>query len=205
MSRKGVYITERDGMAVVKLDSGYNIGVPPASCTLAERPAPVPAKQIEVVQNKSLPTLAIVSTGGTIASRIDYRTGSVTSQFNASDILTAIPGTRGDRQLPHHPACNHPLREHDPGDLAGTCPGSLCRDKGRGKGRHRHARDRHDGLQCSGDQFHDRYPGADRLCRLPAVSRPAFERQCDERGLCSGSSNERSRGSGRRDACDHER
>ena len=44
-----------------------------------------------MVQDKSLPTLAIVSTGGTIASRIDYRTGSVTSQFNASDILTAIP------------------------------------------------------------------------------------------------------------------
>ena len=52
---------------------------------------PVPPKQLDVVQDKSLPTLAIVSTGGTIASRIDYRTGSVTSQFNASDILTAIP------------------------------------------------------------------------------------------------------------------
>ncbi len=91
MSRNGVYITERDGMAVVKLDSGYNIGVPPASCTLAERPASVPPKVPAVVQNESLPPLAIISTGGTIASRIDYRTGSVTSQFNANDILTAIP------------------------------------------------------------------------------------------------------------------
>ena len=78
-------------MAVIKLDSGYNIGVPPESCTLKEHPVPVPAKQTEVVQDKSLPILAIVSTGGTIASRIDYRTGSVTSQFNANDILTAIP------------------------------------------------------------------------------------------------------------------
>jgi glutamyl-tRNA(Gln) amidotransferase subunit D len=86
-----VFITERDGMAVVKLDSGYNIGVPPLSCNLAERPTPAPAIQIEVVQNANLPNLAIVSTGGTIASRIDYRTGSVTSQFNANDILTAIP------------------------------------------------------------------------------------------------------------------
>lgn len=91
MSRNGVYITERDGMAVVKLDSGYNIGVPPASCTLTERPSPQPPKQVDVFQNRNLPNLAIVSTGGTIASRIDYRTGSVTSQFNASDILTAIP------------------------------------------------------------------------------------------------------------------
>ena len=78
-------------MAVIKLDSGYNIGVPPASCSLTERPAPVPPMQVDVVQNKNLPILAIVSTGGTIASRIDYRTGSVTSQFNANDILTAIP------------------------------------------------------------------------------------------------------------------
>lgn len=91
MSRKGVYITERDRMAVIKLDSGYNIGVPPSSCTLTGRPAPVLPKQPDVVQDKNLPILSIVSTGGTIASRIDYRTGSVTSQFNAGDILTAIP------------------------------------------------------------------------------------------------------------------
>jgi glutamyl-tRNA(Gln) amidotransferase subunit D len=86
-----VYITERDGMAVVKLDSGYNIGVPPESCRFLSHAEPVIIKQQEVHQNTNLPDLAIVSTGGTIASRIDYRTGSVTSQFNASDILTAIP------------------------------------------------------------------------------------------------------------------
>jgi glutamyl-tRNA(Gln) amidotransferase subunit D len=78
-------------MAVVKLGSGYNIGVPPQACTFVERPAPAPAKTPDVAQNRSLSTLSIVSTGGTIASRIDYRTGSVTSQFNASDILVAIP------------------------------------------------------------------------------------------------------------------
>jgi glutamyl-tRNA(Gln) amidotransferase subunit D len=86
-----VYITERDGMAVVKLGSGYNIGVPPDSCTLTDHPRRTTAPALEVAQDEHLPTLAIVSTGGTIASRIDYRTGSVTSQFNAGDILTAIP------------------------------------------------------------------------------------------------------------------
>jgi len=78
-------------MAVVKLTSGYNIGVPSGTCTFVERPAHPAAKPHEIQQNKNLPTLSIVSTGGTIASRIDYRTGSVTSQFNASDILVAIP------------------------------------------------------------------------------------------------------------------
>ncbi|MDD1693715.1 MAG: Glu-tRNA(Gln) amidotransferase subunit GatD [Methanoregula sp.] len=90
-SRKGIYITERDGMAVVKMDSGYNIGVPPKVCTFVERPAPAAVTPYEVRQDNSLPTLSIISTGGTIASRIDYRTGSVTSQFNANDILVAIP------------------------------------------------------------------------------------------------------------------
>jgi glutamyl-tRNA(Gln) amidotransferase subunit D len=78
-------------MAVVKLDSGYNIGVNPVSCTFFGHPAESLAKKSQVPQKKDLPDLSIISTGGTIASRIDYRTGSVTSQFDASDILMAIP------------------------------------------------------------------------------------------------------------------
>jgi len=78
-------------MAVVKLDSGYNIGVDPGSCTFFGHPAESLPKKTEVPQKNALPALSIVSTGGTIASRIDYRTGSVTSQFDAGDILTAIP------------------------------------------------------------------------------------------------------------------
>jgi len=78
-------------MAVVKLDSGYNIGVAPGSCRVTGHPEPALGKNTDVEQDHKLPTLSIVSTGGTIASRIDYRTGSVTSQFNANDILIAIP------------------------------------------------------------------------------------------------------------------
>jgi len=91
-NRKGTYITDRDGMVVVKLASGYNIGVQPESCSLLARTQPAPAtKRTAIVQDPDLPELAIISTGGTIASRIDYRTGAVTSQFDADDILTAIP------------------------------------------------------------------------------------------------------------------
>ena len=90
--RRGTYITDRDGMAVLKMDSGYNIGVFPGDCTLIERPSPLRVERAEVEQDPSLPLISIVSTGGTIASRIDYRTGAVTSQFDAADILRAIPG-----------------------------------------------------------------------------------------------------------------
>jgi len=48
-----------------------------------------------VKPDRNLPDLSIVSTGGTIASRIDYRTGSVTSQFDAGEILSAIPELSG--------------------------------------------------------------------------------------------------------------
>jgi glutamyl-tRNA(Gln) amidotransferase, subunit D len=90
--RDGTYITDRDGWAVIKLDSGYNIGVSPDTCTLVERIPAIPAREADAGQDESLPLLSIVSTGGTIASRIDYRTGAVTSQFSAGDILRAIPG-----------------------------------------------------------------------------------------------------------------
>jgi len=79
-------------MAVVKLKSGYNIGVPPSSCTCHAKAQPQPVSRCKgVAQDPHLTELAIISTGGTIASRIDYRTGAVTSQFDAEDILTAIP------------------------------------------------------------------------------------------------------------------
>lgn len=88
----GTYITERDGMAVVKLGNGYNIGTSPEKIEFVGRAAPQPpAGAGVVVQNPDLPDLAVISTGGTIASRVDYRTGAVMSQFSASDILRAIP------------------------------------------------------------------------------------------------------------------
>ncbi|MCD5425181.1 MAG: Glu-tRNA(Gln) amidotransferase subunit GatD, partial [Methanosarcinaceae archaeon] len=43
------------------------------------------------VSNDTLPKISILSTGGTIASKIDYRTGAVTAQFSADDILNSIP------------------------------------------------------------------------------------------------------------------
>ena len=89
------FITVRKGMVVIKLNSGYNIGIPPESCTFIGRPEAEPVKRTVLVQNKDLPELSIISTGGTIASRIDYRTGSVTSQSDAAAILQSIPELAG--------------------------------------------------------------------------------------------------------------
>ncbi len=85
------YITERDGMAVIKLNSGYNIGVSPGCLEYMGEGIQKPVPEIPVFQDDSLPDLAIISTGGTIASRVDYRTGAVTSQSTAEEIIRAIP------------------------------------------------------------------------------------------------------------------
>ncbi|MDU9376403.1 hypothetical protein McpSp1_10170 [Methanocorpusculaceae archaeon Sp1] len=90
----GMYISGANGNAVVKLSSGYNICVPESVCTSApERAAAVPAKAAvePLKQDAKLPLLAIVSTGGTIASTVDYRTGAVSSKFTAEDIVRSIP------------------------------------------------------------------------------------------------------------------
>ncbi len=89
---EGTYITDRDGMAVIKLNSGYNIGVDPGCLTVVAPAEVMEGVGMVVRQDTSLPRLSIISTGGTIASRVDYRTGAVTSQFTADDIMRAIPG-----------------------------------------------------------------------------------------------------------------
>ncbi len=80
---------------VVKMKSGYNVGVRIDHSTQIEKvgegikpkfkPPPLPK------QNKSLPRIAIVSTGGTIASRVDYRTGGVRAALSASELYSVVP------------------------------------------------------------------------------------------------------------------
>jgi glutamyl-tRNA(Gln) amidotransferase subunit D len=80
---------------VVKLKSGYNVGILITSNTKIEKigkgakptfePSPLPE------QNPKLPKIAIISTGGTIASRVDYRTGAVRPALTASDLYSVVP------------------------------------------------------------------------------------------------------------------
>jgi glutamyl-tRNA(Gln) amidotransferase subunit D len=89
----GVLMPTATDFVVIKLDSGYNVGFAPdgLEMTLVESRAPVMAKRSPRPLRPELPNLSIISTGGTIASKIDYRTGAVTSQFDAEDIIEAIP------------------------------------------------------------------------------------------------------------------
>lgn len=80
---------------IVKLKNGYNVGISITSTTKVEKigegakPAFAPPQLPE--QNPDLPKVVILSTGGTIASRVDYRTGAVRPALSASDLYSVVP------------------------------------------------------------------------------------------------------------------
>jgi glutamyl-tRNA(Gln) amidotransferase subunit D len=87
--------SRRVGHVVLKLNNGYNIGLRAreSDLVLVEKGQDLkPLQKDKPLQEKAgLPQVSILSTGGTIASKVDYRTGAVTSQFSAGEIISAIP------------------------------------------------------------------------------------------------------------------
>jgi glutamyl-tRNA(Gln) amidotransferase subunit D len=81
-------------IAVLKLKTGYNVGIESKKIrkteVIEEYKAPVP-KPRKIKFDKDLPTVAILSTGGTISSRIDYRTGGVYADYTAEDFVAMCP------------------------------------------------------------------------------------------------------------------
>jgi glutamyl-tRNA(Gln) amidotransferase subunit D len=80
---------------VLKLDSGYNIGIEISEARLellkkGEKPK-IELPTLEIEKNPEKPDISIISTGGTVASIIDYKTGAVHPAFTADDLLRANP------------------------------------------------------------------------------------------------------------------
>jgi len=89
---------------VLKLDSGYNVGISREDADVSvvesdayelDREQSDTGSASEVEFDDDLPTISLISTGGTIASTVDYRTGAVTAQFDAEDVLRAVPDLAG--------------------------------------------------------------------------------------------------------------
>ncbi len=84
-----------DKHIVIKLKSGYNIGIEVTEATkiaklsVEMKPSFISASLPK--QNFNLPKVTIVSTGGTIASRVDYRTGAVKPVISANDLYSIVP------------------------------------------------------------------------------------------------------------------
>jgi len=84
-----------DRYVVIKMRTGYNVGVQiTPTARIAKigvgakpsfQPPPLPK------QKENLPRVTILSTGGTIASRVDYRTGGVRPALTANDLYSVVP------------------------------------------------------------------------------------------------------------------
>lgn len=80
---------------VIKLKNGYNIGIRISKETQLRKvsegvePAFVPPPRPSM--NPQLPNISIMGTGGTIASRVDYRTGAVHPALTTDDLCCIVP------------------------------------------------------------------------------------------------------------------
>jgi len=106
VTNEGVLLpsTTRDHL-VVKLEGGYNVGIDREAADVEvlesgardvdEGADAGGGEASEITFDSELPTISLISTGGTIASTVDYRTGAVTAQFDAEDVLRAVPDLAG--------------------------------------------------------------------------------------------------------------
>lgn len=80
---------------VIKLDNGYNVGINKKRINglqmLEEKTAGEEYTPRKHVTDPKKPTITILATGGTIASRVDYLTGGVHSAFTAEELVSAVP------------------------------------------------------------------------------------------------------------------
>ena len=92
---EGIFIPSLSEKTIVlKLKSGYNIGLEKKKIKqikLISKFKKIEIKPQKITHNKSLKTISILHTGGTIASEVDYETGGVIARFTPEEIITMFP------------------------------------------------------------------------------------------------------------------
>lgn len=84
-----------DKHIVIKIETGYNIGITTSTIRSMKEVSyfkanyKIPEKEFPVTPN--LPRVKLIGTGGTIASRLDYRTGAVIPAFSPGELYGAVP------------------------------------------------------------------------------------------------------------------
>jgi glutamyl-tRNA(Gln) amidotransferase subunit D len=80
---------------VLKLRSGYNIGILAESVTAVDiqgrKEAHYKIPEKEFPYDPAKPRVKLLGTGGTIASRLDYRTGAVIPAFSPGELYGSVP------------------------------------------------------------------------------------------------------------------
>ena len=84
-----------DWHLVLKLNTGYNVGIDVHTITKMEeigyKEAHYKIPEKEFPSSPDKPNVKLFGTGGTIASRLDYRTGAVIPAFSPGELYGAVP------------------------------------------------------------------------------------------------------------------
>ncbi|MEK6942255.1 MAG: Glu-tRNA(Gln) amidotransferase subunit GatD [archaeon] len=87
--------TESKTALTLKLKNGYNVGIGIGEIVamekLNEHKKLGKPKAKELAFNPALPTISILQIGGTISSRVNYKTGIVETSFDPKDLITMYP------------------------------------------------------------------------------------------------------------------
>lgn len=84
-----------DAYVTLKVDTGYNLGVHVDENTRIEetgyKKGHYQLPSVDVSFKKEFPNVTLLGTGGTVASRLDYRTGAVLPAFTPEELFSAVP------------------------------------------------------------------------------------------------------------------
>jgi len=86
-----------DNVTIIKLDSGYNIGIDNDKIKrikLVKQYKSKPQKKSKKKSKNGLPKISLLSLGGTISSKVDYNTGGTYADYTAQDFVDMIPELR---------------------------------------------------------------------------------------------------------------
>lgn len=94
--REGILMpNESKDSIVIKLDNGYNVGIDKKNAkemkVLEKFRQKESKSKVEAKKDSKKPTIAVLHTGGTIASKVDYRTGGVIASFTGEDFISMFP------------------------------------------------------------------------------------------------------------------
>jgi len=81
-------------IVTIKLENGYNIGLEitkDTKITLLKKNIKIAKKPKEIPFDNKKSTVSVISTGGTIACYVDYRTGAVHPASSARDLAFSVP------------------------------------------------------------------------------------------------------------------
>ncbi|MFT4260954.1 MAG: Glu-tRNA(Gln) amidotransferase subunit GatD [Candidatus Woesearchaeota archaeon] len=87
---QAIFISENSDFVFVKLSSGYNEGV---SKKKIKKSKLIKKPSVKTISSKPVKNaeILILHTGGTIASKVDYKTGAVSDSFTPKEIISLFP------------------------------------------------------------------------------------------------------------------